>query len=128
MNKPATRETLMPREIAHYVAGSEVRGASGRFADVYNPATGEISGKVPLAGEAEVSAAIEAAQRAFPAWAATPPLKRARVMFKFKELIERDVIFPLCHPDLYAEYSQNGARSLSRILACAWLRIRFFSS
>jgi len=91
MNKPATRETLTPREIAHYVAGSEVRGASGRFADVYNPATGEVSGKVPLGGEAEVSAAIEAAQKAFPAWAAMPPLKRARVMFKFKELIERDL-------------------------------------
>jgi malonate-semialdehyde dehydrogenase (acetylating)/methylmalonate-semialdehyde dehydrogenase len=91
MNKPASRETLMPREIAHYVAGSEVRGTNGRFADVYNPATGQISGRVPLAGESEVSAAIEAARKAFPAWAATPPLKRARVMFKFKELIERDL-------------------------------------
>jgi len=91
MNKPATRETLMPREIAHFVAGSELRGASGRFGEVYNPATGEVSGKVAFATQAEVSSAIEAALKAFPAWAATPPLKRARVMFRFKELIERDL-------------------------------------
>ncbi len=91
MNKPASREALMPKEIAHHVAGKELRGASGRFGDVYNPATGELSGKVAFATQAEVSSAIEAAQQAFPAWAVTPPLKRARILFKFKELIERDL-------------------------------------
>jgi malonate-semialdehyde dehydrogenase (acetylating)/methylmalonate-semialdehyde dehydrogenase len=91
MNKPATREALMPKEIAHFVAGRELRGASGRFGEVYNPATGEVSGKVAFASEAEVSSAVDAALKAFPAWAATPPLKRARVMFRFKELIERDL-------------------------------------
>ena len=81
----------MPKEIAHFVAGRELRGASGRFGEVYNPATGEVSGKVAFASEAEVSSAVDAALKAFPAWAATPPLKRARVMFRFKELIERDL-------------------------------------
>ena len=91
MNKPAGKEVLTPREIAHYVGGRESRGNSGRFAEVFNPALGSVSAKVPLASEAEVAAAVESAQKALPGWAATPPLKRARVMFKFKELIERDM-------------------------------------
>jgi malonate-semialdehyde dehydrogenase (acetylating) / methylmalonate-semialdehyde dehydrogenase len=91
MNKPAAKETLTPREITHFVGGRELRGSGGRFGDVFNPALGEVSGKVPLATAAEVAAAIAAAEEAFPGWAATPPLKRARVMFKFKELIERDM-------------------------------------
>jgi len=91
MNKPATKETILPKEIAHFVNGSDVRGDSDRFGDVYNPATGDITGRVPFATASEVGAAIDAAHNALPAWAATPPLKRARVMFKFKELIERDL-------------------------------------
>jgi malonate-semialdehyde dehydrogenase (acetylating) / methylmalonate-semialdehyde dehydrogenase len=91
MNKPVAREVLTPKEITHYIAGKAVRGISGRFGDVFNPALGEVSGRVPFASEAEVSAAIEAAHAAFPAWAATPPLKRARVMFRFKELVEANV-------------------------------------
>jgi malonate-semialdehyde dehydrogenase (acetylating)/methylmalonate-semialdehyde dehydrogenase len=90
MNKPITKEALT-QEISHCVAGREVRGSSGRFGEVFNPATGEVTARVPLAGEAEVAAAVEAAQKAFTAWAATPPLKRARVMFRFKELVERDL-------------------------------------
>jgi malonate-semialdehyde dehydrogenase (acetylating)/methylmalonate-semialdehyde dehydrogenase len=91
MNKPATKETVLPREISHFVNGKEVNGTSDRFGDVYNPALGEVASRVAFATEAEVTAAIEAAHKAFPAWAATPPLKRARVMFKFKELLERDL-------------------------------------
>ena len=91
MNKPATKEAVLPQEIAHFVNGNEVNGGSGRFGDVYNPALGAVASRVAFATEAEVSAAIDAAHKAFPAWAATPPLKRARVMFKFKELIERDM-------------------------------------
>ena len=91
MNKPATKETVLPEEIAHFVNGNEVNGTSGRFGDVYNPALGKVASRVGFATEAEVTTAIDAAHKAFPAWAATPPLKRARVMFKFKELIERDM-------------------------------------
>jgi len=91
MNKPATKETVLPREITHFVNGEQVSGSSGRYGDVYNPALGEVSGRVAYATEAEVRAAIDAAHKAFPGWAATPPLKRARVMFKFKELLERDM-------------------------------------
>jgi malonate-semialdehyde dehydrogenase (acetylating)/methylmalonate-semialdehyde dehydrogenase len=91
MNKPATKETVLPREISHPVNGTEVNATSDRFGDVYNPALGEVASRVAFATEAEVTAAIEAAHKAFPAWAATPPLKRARVMFKFKELLERDL-------------------------------------
>jgi malonate-semialdehyde dehydrogenase (acetylating)/methylmalonate-semialdehyde dehydrogenase len=90
MNKPINREALT-QEINHCIAGQEARGTSGRFAEVFNPATGEVSARVPLASEPEVAAAVESAQKAFAAWAATPPLKRARVMFRFKELIERDL-------------------------------------
>ncbi len=78
------------REIGHFIGGKTVAGTSGRTADVFNPASGEITGKVALASTAEVDAAVEAANAAWPAWAAMPPLRRARVMFKFKELLERD--------------------------------------
>jgi malonate-semialdehyde dehydrogenase (acetylating)/methylmalonate-semialdehyde dehydrogenase len=78
----------MTTTLTHWIAGQPAEGRSGRFADVHNPAIGEVSARVPLANLAEVDAAVAAAQAAFPAWAATPPLRRARVMFKFKELLE----------------------------------------
>ena len=78
------------REIGHFIGGKPVAGTSGRTADVFNPASGEVTGKVALASTAEVDAAVEAANAAWPAWASMPPLRRARVMFKFKELLERD--------------------------------------
>ena len=74
--------------IAHYIHGKEVAGGSGRLGEVFNPATGEVSGRVPLASQDVVAAAIASAQAAFPAWAATTPLNRARVLFKFKALLE----------------------------------------
>ncbi|WP_048438456.1 CoA-acylating methylmalonate-semialdehyde dehydrogenase [Caenimonas sp. SL110] len=76
--------------IAHWINGRIVAGASGRQADVFNPATGVVTGKVALANNAEVSAAVAAAQAAFPAWADTPPIRRARVMFKFLELLNQE--------------------------------------
>ena len=78
-----------PASLAHFIHGKEVAGNSGRSGDVYDPATGRVSGRVPLASKAEVEAAIESAARAFPAWAAVTPLNRSRVLFKFKELLER---------------------------------------
>jgi malonate-semialdehyde dehydrogenase (acetylating)/methylmalonate-semialdehyde dehydrogenase len=73
--------------IGHYIAGKSTPGTSAT-SDVFNPATGEITGKVAMGGAAEVNEAVAAAGAAWPAWAATPPLRRARVMFKFKELLE----------------------------------------
>ena len=75
--------------IEHFINGKTVKGRSGRYGDVYNPATGEIEKKVSLATKEEVGAAVAAADAAFPKWAATPPLVRARIMFKFKQLIEQ---------------------------------------
>ena len=73
--------------IDHSIGGRIVAGVSGRTQDVFNPATGAVTGKVALANAAEVGAAVAAAQAAFPAWADTPPIRRARVMFKYLELV-----------------------------------------
>src|ERR1700729_4259148 len=78
------------REIGHFVGGKEVKGTSGRFGDVFNPNTGEVQAKVALAGKAEVEKAIANAQAAFAGWAATNPQRRARVMFKFLQLIQAE--------------------------------------
>src|SRR3954468_8805870 len=78
------------QEIGHFIAGKRVAGSSGRFGEVFNPASGEISGRVALADASEVDKTVAAAVAAWRAWAATPPLRRARVMFKLKELLERD--------------------------------------
>lgn len=75
--------------ISHFIHGQEVAGESQRFSDVFNPATGQVTGRIPLATIADVESAIASAQAAFPAWAATTPLNRARVMFKYKELLEK---------------------------------------
>jgi malonate-semialdehyde dehydrogenase (acetylating)/methylmalonate-semialdehyde dehydrogenase len=78
----------MAPSIPHYIGGKPVEGRSGRSADVFNPATGEVTGTVALAGTDEVAAAVAAARQALPRWASTPPLTRARVMFRFKALME----------------------------------------
>jgi malonate-semialdehyde dehydrogenase (acetylating)/methylmalonate-semialdehyde dehydrogenase len=77
----------MPTSIDHFIAGKPAANTSGRTQDVTNPATGAVTGKVGLADTAQVSAAVAAAQAAFPAWADTPPIRRARVMFKFLQLL-----------------------------------------
>ena len=77
------------KSIGHFLGGVVVPG-TGMTSDVFNPATGECTGKVAMGGAAEVDAAVRAAAVAWPAWAATPPLRRARVMFKFKEALERE--------------------------------------
>jgi len=76
--------------IGHYIGGRLLIG-SGANLPSYNPASGTQTGVVALATPDEVDAAVRAAAAAFPAWAQTPPLKRARVMFRFKELLERDM-------------------------------------
>ncbi len=92
MNAPdlKPRTATLSGTLSHWVGGRTVAGRSGRQSDVFNPATGQVSGRVDLANAAEVDAAVAAARAAFPAWADTPPLRRARVMFKFLELLNRE--------------------------------------
>ncbi len=77
-------------DIQHYVGGKPVDGSSGRWGDVYNPATGDKIRRVAFASAAEIDRAVQAATAAFPGWAATTPLSRARILFKFLELLHRD--------------------------------------
>jgi len=74
--------------IPHYIGGQRIGAVASRSQPVYNPATGEESGRLPMATAQDVDAAVRAAKAAFPAWANTPPLRRARVLFKFRELLE----------------------------------------
>lgn len=73
--------------IQHFINGQVTAGESTNSQDVFNPATGRVSGHVSLASSKDVNTAVEAAEAAFPAWADTPPIRRARVMFKFLELL-----------------------------------------
>jgi malonate-semialdehyde dehydrogenase (acetylating)/methylmalonate-semialdehyde dehydrogenase len=77
-------------DVSHFINGQRAESTGGRWGDVFNPATGERARRVALGGAAEVDRAVKAAVAAFPAWAATPPLSRARILFKFRELLERD--------------------------------------
>ena len=81
-------------ELGHYIDGRRVAGTSGRRQAVYNPATGAIARELVLASAAEVAAAVAAAKAAFPAWADTPPIRRARVLNAFLALLNehRDTI------------------------------------
>ncbi len=78
------------RDIGHFIGGKAVKGTSGRSGDVFDPNTGEVQAKVALASKAEVEGAIANAEAAQPAWAATNPQRRARVMFKFLELVAKE--------------------------------------
>ncbi len=79
------------KRISHFINGLPYEGGAGnRSADVFNPATGEAAAKVALAGAADVRKAVASAQQAFPGWAATPALRRARVLFKFKQLLDEN--------------------------------------
>jgi malonate-semialdehyde dehydrogenase (acetylating) / methylmalonate-semialdehyde dehydrogenase len=77
-------------EIGHFIGGKEVKGGSGRFGDVFNPNTGEVQAKVAFANHSEVKHAIAVAEAAQPAWAATNPQRRARVLMKFLDLAQRE--------------------------------------
>ena len=74
--------------VDHWIAGRAAPGSGGRTAPVFDPATGREVGRVPLATAADVDAAVAAARAAFPAWAATPPLRRARILNRFLRLVE----------------------------------------
>jgi malonate-semialdehyde dehydrogenase (acetylating)/methylmalonate-semialdehyde dehydrogenase len=78
-------------QIGHWVNGRRVAGTSGRTADVFNPATGEVQARVALAGQDEIDAAVASAKAAQPQWGATNPQRRARVMMDFVRLLNRDM-------------------------------------
>ena len=77
-------------DITHWIVGARVSGTAARTGEVFNPATGDVTGSVRLADAAVVGAAVKAAVAALPTWSETSPLNRARVMFRFKELLERN--------------------------------------
>jgi len=84
----APARTHMAKDLHHFINGATVAGTSGRFHDVFDPNTGEVQARTPLASADETRAAIAAAEAAFPAWSQVNPQRRARVMFAFKTLVE----------------------------------------
>jgi malonate-semialdehyde dehydrogenase (acetylating)/methylmalonate-semialdehyde dehydrogenase len=76
------------REVKHFIGGQATRGAATRDGDIYNPSTGQIQARVCLGGATDMEAAVQAAKKVQPEWAATNPQRRARVMFAFKQLLE----------------------------------------
>src|SRR6476619_6772222 len=101
---PATGPTS--GRIEHFINGKHVRGG-GRTSDVFNPATGEVSAKVALASSAEVDAAVAAARAALPAWSKLSSLRRSRVLFKFKALLEKH------HDELAAAITREHGKVFS---------------
>ncbi|HVO47659.1 MAG TPA: CoA-acylating methylmalonate-semialdehyde dehydrogenase [Steroidobacteraceae bacterium] len=75
--------------VSHWIGGRAVAGSEVRLGNVFNPTTGALSARVPFASVEEVNAAVASAREAFRAWAATPAPRRARVLFRFKELVEK---------------------------------------
>ena len=75
-------------EVLQYIDGKLTPGTPGRSQDINDPARGEMIGRVRLASREDVDAAVAAAQRAFPGWAATPPLRRSRILNRFRALLE----------------------------------------
>ena len=81
----------MTYKLNNWINGSLCESNSEHFGDIFNPATGEKIGEVPFSTTLEVNEAVEIASEAWPTWAAVPPARRARVMFKFKELVEANI-------------------------------------
>jgi malonate-semialdehyde dehydrogenase (acetylating)/methylmalonate-semialdehyde dehydrogenase len=79
------------RQLVHFVGGQHVRGDSVRYGDVFNPATGEVQAKVAFASRAEMRTAVENSKWAFGEWSKVNPQRRARVLFNFKALVEKNM-------------------------------------
>src|SRR5580658_8127431 len=78
-----------PSVVPMFVAGRWSEPRVERFGKVFNPSTGQVQAQVPLCGPAEVDQAVQAAAAALPAWAETPAVERAQVLFRFREVLER---------------------------------------
>jgi hypothetical protein len=110
----------MPSDITHFIGGQPVAGNGARSVPVFNSATGEQTGRVPLASSAEVAKAVATAKAAFPGWARTTPLRRARVLNRFLRLLEH---LPLGLLDVAGLQQRHRAhRVLRRILDPAMIR------
>jgi malonate-semialdehyde dehydrogenase (acetylating) / methylmalonate-semialdehyde dehydrogenase len=108
------------REVHHWVNGKMLAGVSGRFGDVYNPASGALQAKVALATVAEVDTAVAAAAAAFPEWSSQPSLRRARVLFRFREIFEQrlDEVAALLtseHGKVFSDARGEATRGLEAI-------------
>ena len=105
----------MSETLHHFIGGEKVAGASGRFGHVFNPATGEVTKRVPLASADEVRGAIAAAAAALPDWAATPPARRAKVMFAYRDLLIRhmDELAELCSSE-HGKTLEDSKGSITR--------------
>ncbi len=79
------------RDIQHLIGGQSIAGTSGRFGDVFDPNSGQVQARVALASKAELDSAVANALAAQPAWAATNPQRRARVLFEYKRLVEAEI-------------------------------------
>jgi malonate-semialdehyde dehydrogenase (acetylating)/methylmalonate-semialdehyde dehydrogenase len=90
MGKTEVGSTMAITSIGHYIDGARIATANARTSEVFNPATGEVTALVQLADAATVERAVQAARAAFSSWAETSALNRARVMFRFKELLEKN--------------------------------------
>ena len=105
----------MPPMLPLWIDGAAVAATSGRAHNVFNPATGEVIRKVPMASKADVEKAIASAKAAFPGWRDTTPLRRARILTRFRELMEqhKDEIIGLITEE-HGKTAQDAAGSLTR--------------
>ncbi len=112
------------RDLGHFIAGQRVAASGDRRQPVFNPATGAVARQLQLGTVEDVQAAVAAAQAAFPAWADTPPLRRARVMFKFLELLHahRDTLAAMItaeHGKVFSDAQGEVARGIDVVeFAC----------
>ena len=110
-SQPATQSQLPA--IDGFVNGQASRFNSGRGAEVFDPATGNATGWLPFATADEVDQAVAAAAAAFPAWADTPPLRRAEILFKFKALLDKHRDDVARH--ISAEHGKTHADALGEV-------------
>ncbi|KTC98666.1 CoA-acylating methylmalonate-semialdehyde dehydrogenase [Legionella erythra] len=96
----------MVYSVDHYINGTRYSPSNERLLTIYNPALGEAIGQVPIAGEDTCRAAVQAAQKAWESWSLTTPVKRARLLFKFRELLEKN------HTDLAHIVTREHGKTL----------------
>jgi malonate-semialdehyde dehydrogenase (acetylating)/methylmalonate-semialdehyde dehydrogenase len=114
-----------PRTLQNFIGGRWVDSPATSFGEVHNPATGELLARVPMGGRADVDAAVEAATKAYPAWRATPPVNRVRLLFTLRELFEQhfeelSTIITLEHGKTLDESRSSIRRAIDNIeVACA---------
>src|SRR5450759_3774057 len=88
MNKPVEMQNVQTMPL--WIGGKHKQATSTRAGEITNPATGRVIGRVPFCNAADIDAAVQSAQRAFPAWRDSPPLRRARVLMRFRELLDQN--------------------------------------